>query len=58
MVILPSAVVVKGRVQEITPRLWLLATAGEAGRKAAGSARCTAGSAEPAAVLPADCPRG
>lgn len=55
MVILPSTVVVEGRVQEIRRRLWLLASAGKAGRKAIGSARCMAGLANSAVVLPAGC---
>lgn len=49
MVTLPSAAVVEGRVQEIRPGL---ATSGKAGRKAIGSARCTAGLASSAVVLP------
>lgn len=53
MVILPFTVVVEGRVQEIRHRLWLLATAGKAGRKAIGSARCMAGLANSAVVMPA-----
>lgn len=38
MVILPSTVVVEGRVPEIRHRFWLFATAGKAGRKAIVSA--------------------
>lgn len=54
--LLASPVGVKGMVQQIRHRLWLLATTGKDGRKAIGSAHYVADLADLAVVLPAGCP--